>query len=204
MNNWDYSGSIPTDPWRSAMTVPRELGLRSSAEGVRLVQQPVAELQDLREDPVLNAKNLAVPAGSAALPATGTAYELTATFAAGTAASEFGLKVRTGNGQETRIGYNRSAGEVYVDRTKSGDVGFSTDFAGVQRAPMKVGSTGEVTLRVLVDWSSVEVFGQDGSVVITDQIFPDAGSDGLEAFATDGGAVLKSVKVTPLRSAWTD
>ena len=203
MNNWEYSGSIPTDPWRSAMTVPRELGLRSSGTGVRLVQQPVAELQSLREDATLSAKNLPVPAGSRPLPAEGTAYELAATFAPGTA-SEFGVKVRTGNGQETRIGYDRSAGEVFVDRTASGDVGFSTDFPGVHRAPLAVGPTGEVTLRVLVDWSSVEVFGQDGSVAITDQIFPDPGSDGLEAFARDGSAVLKSVKVTPLRSSWAD
>lgn len=203
MNNWEYAGSIPTDPWRSAMTVPRELGLRSSGTGVRLVQQPVAELQSLREDATLSAKNLPVPAGSRPLPAEGTAYELAATFAPGTA-SEFGVKVRTGNGQETRIGYDRSAGEVFVDRTASGDVGFSTDFPGVHRAPLAVGPTGEVTLRVLVDWSSVEVFGQDGSVAITDQIFPDPGSDGIEAFARDGSAVLKSVKVTPLRSSWAD
>jgi levanase len=203
MNNWEYSGSIPTDPWRSAMTVPRELGLRSTATGVRLVQQPVAELQSLREDSTLTAKDLRVPTGSTALPATGAAYELTATFAPGTA-TEFGVKVRTGNGQETRVGYDRSAGEVFVDRTKSGDVGFSPDFPGVQRAPMAAGPNGEVTLRVLVDWSSVEVFGQDGSVAVTDQIFPDPGSNGLQAFATGGAAVLKSVKVTPLRSSWTD
>jgi fructan beta-fructosidase len=61
-----------------------------------------------------------------------------------------------------------------------------------------------VTLKVLVDWASVEVFAQDGSAVITDQIFPDPTSTGIAAFATDGDAVLKSVKVTPLRSAWTD
>lgn len=203
MNNWQYSGSIPTDPWRSAMTVPRELGLRSSSSGVQLVQQPVSELQDLREDTLLNAKNLPVTSGSTPLPATGTANELTATFAPGTA-SEFGVKVRTGNGEETRVGYDRSAGEVFVDRTKSGDVGFSPDFPGVYRAPVSLGADGEVTLRVLVGWSSVEVFAQDGSVAITDQIFPDTGSDSLEAFATNGDAVLTSVKVTPLRSAWTD
>ncbi|MFC7596469.1 GH32 C-terminal domain-containing protein [Terrabacter sp. GCM10028922] len=203
MNNWEYAGSIPTDPWRSAMTVPRELGLRSSGAGVHLVQQPVAELQGLRQTATLSAKDLPVPTGSRALPARGTAYELTATFAPGTA-SEFGVKVRTGNGQETRIGYDRSAGEVFVDRTTSGDVGFSTDFPGVQRAPMPVGPKGEVTLRVLVDWSSVEVFGQDGSVAVTDQIFPDPGSDGIQAFAGGGSAVLRSVKVTPLRSSWAD
>ncbi|YCH19655.1 GH32 C-terminal domain-containing protein [Arthrobacter sp. D1-29] len=203
MNNWNYSGSIPTDPWRSAMTVPRELGLRSSNEGVRLVQQPVSELQGLREDAVLNTKNLLVANGSTPLRAAGAAYELTATFAPGTA-STVGVKVRIGNGQETRIGYDRSAGEVFVDRAKSGDVGFSLDFPGMQRAPISIGANGEVTLKVLVDWSSVEVFAQDGSAVITDQIFPDPISTGLAAFATDGDAVLKSVKVTPLRSAWTD
>jgi len=45
MNNWQYAGSIPTDPWRSAMTVPRELGLRTTGDGVRLVQQPVSQLR---------------------------------------------------------------------------------------------------------------------------------------------------------------
>jgi levanase len=203
MNNWEYSGSIPTYPWRSAMTVPRELGLRTSGDGLRLVQQPVRELQGLREAATLNTGNLALPDGSTRLPAKGTAYELTATFAPGTA-STFGLAVRTGNGQQTRIGYDRSAGELFVDRTRSGDVGFSSDFPGVQRAPMAVDANGEVRVRVLVDWSSVEVFGQDGSVAITDQIFPDAGSDGLEAFSTGGTATLKTVKVTPLHSAWVD
>ena len=169
---------------------------------MRLVQQPVRELKSLREDAVLNAKNLPVTHGSTPLPATGKAYEMTATFAPGTART-VGVKVRTGNGQETRIGYDRSAGEVFVDRTKSGRVGFSPDFPGVQRAPLQVGANGEVTLRVLVDWSSVEVFAQDGSVAITDQIFPDPSSDGLQAFATEGAAILKSVKVTPLRSTWT-
>ena len=40
-------------------------------------------------------------------------------------ASEFGLKVRTGPGEETLIGYNVMAGELFVDRTKSGQVDFS-------------------------------------------------------------------------------
>jgi sucrose-6-phosphate hydrolase SacC (GH32 family) len=35
MSNWDYAGKVPTDPWRSAMTLPRELSL----EGDHLVQK---------------------------------------------------------------------------------------------------------------------------------------------------------------------
>ena len=35
MSNWDYASKVPTDPWRSAMTLPRELSL----EGDCLVQK---------------------------------------------------------------------------------------------------------------------------------------------------------------------
>ena len=37
MSNWHYAGKVPTDPWRSAMTLPRELSLR----GDRLIQTPI-------------------------------------------------------------------------------------------------------------------------------------------------------------------
>ena len=59
------------------------------------------------------------------------------------------------------IGYDAAAGELYVDRTRSGDVGFSRDFPGVQRAPLAA-RNGKVHLRILVDWSSVEVFADRG------------------------------------------
>ena len=37
MSNWHYAGKVPTDPWRSAMTIPRELSL----QGDRVIQTPV-------------------------------------------------------------------------------------------------------------------------------------------------------------------
>ena len=37
MSNWHYAGKAPTDPWRSAMTLPRELSL----QGDRVIQTPV-------------------------------------------------------------------------------------------------------------------------------------------------------------------
>ena len=33
MSNWDYAVKVPTDPWRSAMTVPRELSLKGNTLG---------------------------------------------------------------------------------------------------------------------------------------------------------------------------
>ena len=49
MSNWQYGQDVPTSPWRSAMSIPRELNLRQTAQGIRLVQKPVRELQSLRD-----------------------------------------------------------------------------------------------------------------------------------------------------------
>jgi len=62
------------------------------------------------------------------------------------------------------IGYDAEGGELYVDRTRSGQADFSRDFPGVQRAPLAA-RHGKVHLHILVDWSSVEVFADRGQSV---------------------------------------
>jgi levanase len=80
-------------------------------------------------------------------------------------AERFGLKVHSGPGQGTVIGYDTTTGELYVDRARSGRVDFSPDFPAVQRAPLAT-TNGKVTLRVLVDRSSVEVVAEGGNARI--------------------------------------
>ena len=93
------------------------------------------------------------------------------------------------------------AGQVFVDRTKSGQVAFSSLFPSRETAPLSA-ENGRVKLHIFVDWSSVEVFGDDGQVCITDQIFPMPSSDGLALFANGGNARLVSLQIWPLRSIW--
>ena len=127
--------------------------------------------------------------------------EIIAEFQVGTA-SEFGLKVRTGpGGEETLIGYNAIAGELFVDRTKSGQVDFSPRFPSRETAPLAA-KNGRVKLHIFVDWSSVEVFADDGRVSITDQIFPKPSSEGLALFANGGVARLVSLHIWQLQSIW--
>jgi fructan beta-fructosidase len=204
MNNWQYANQIPTAPWRSAMSVPRAVALRTTPQGIRLVQQPVAELERLRGERQTVAAR-AIPEGTVALSpqVAGKALEIVAELEAGSAA-EFGLKVRTGDGEETVIGVDPKGGQLFVDRTHSGDVGFHKDFAaGRQTAPLPI-ERGRVRLRVLVDWSSVEVFAADGRVAITDQIFPSPSSDGVALYAKGGTARLVSLHAWPLGSAWAE
>lgn len=203
MSNWQYANDIPTSPWRSAQSLPRALELRTTPEGIRLVQRPVEELQQLRGEPQhLAAREITEGSHSlAAQGISGTALEIVAEFELGSA-SEVGLKVRTGDGEETLVGVDGAAEQLYLDRTRSGDVSFHDEFSGRHVAPHPV-EDGRVRLHLFVDWSSVEVFARDGEVVITDQIFPSPESEGVELYAVGGTARLVSLEAWPIQSVWS-
>jgi levanase len=202
MSNWDYAGAVPTSPWRGAQTVPREMALRTIDGRVRLTSTPVNSLRSLRRQGPATAAGVTVTSTSQPLigaAAQGEALDIEATFSLEDA-ERFGLKVRTGaQGEETVIGYDATTQELYVDRTRSGAVDFHGTFPGVQRAPLKP-ENGKVRLRILVDRSSVEVFGGSGEAVITDQIFPDPDSRGVRVFAENGSARLDTARVWHLGS----
>ncbi|MFJ1733687.1 GH32 C-terminal domain-containing protein [Streptomyces sp. NPDC088254] len=203
MNNWDYSGAIPTSPWRGAQSIPREMALRTVDGRIRLTSQPVNSVTSLRQGHPASAAGTTVKDTSKTLigsAAKGKALDIEATFSLRDA-ERFGLKVRTGaNGEETVIGYDTTTQELYVDRSHSGAVDFDSTFPGVQTAPLRA-KGGKVHLRILVDWSSVEVFGGSGEAVITDQIFPDPASQGVQVFAENGSVKLDKAVVWRLDSA---
>jgi fructan beta-fructosidase len=204
MNNWQYANLIPTSPWRSAMGVPREIRLRTIGGRVRVVQQPVRELRRLHRDRARRLERMALGAGVHTVKGVrGQALEIRAELDPRTA-EEFGLKVRVGEDEQTVIGYDVDAEELYVDRTRSGDAGFSPAFAGVHRAPLALRRDGDVRLRILVDAASVEVFAGDGEIAIADQVFPSATSDGVQLFATGGSVEIEALEVRRLRSIWRE
>lgn len=202
MNNWTYAEALPTSPWRSAQTVARALSLRPIDGRLRLTQRPVAELESLRTHPVhLEGRTLddeTVPL--TADDRSGRTRELIADFALRDA-DTVGLHVRAGADERTVVGYDATNNVVFVDRTRSGAIDFADGFASRTAAPLSP-IDGRVTLRVLVDRSSVEVFANEGARVLTHCIFPDPGSDGVAAFASGGSARLVSLDTWSLRSIW--
>ena len=71
---------------------------------------------------------------------------------------------------------------------------------GIPTSPLAA-RRGEIELRILVDRSSVEVFADDGRRVITDQVFPSPGSDGVRLFAEAGGVKLERLEVRRMAPA---
>ncbi|MED3515552.1 levanase [Bacillus subtilis] len=204
MSNWQYANDVPTSPWRSATSIPRELKLKAFTEGVRVVQTPVKELETIRGTSK-KWKNLTIsPASHNVLAGqSGDAYEINAEFKVSPgSAAEFGFKVRTGENQFTKVGYDRRNAKLFVDRSESGNDTFNPAFnTGKETAPLKP-VNGKVKMRIFVDRSSVEVFGNDGKQVITDIILPDRSSKGLELYAAKGGVKVKSLTIHPLKKVW--
>jgi fructan beta-fructosidase len=61
---------------------------------------------------------------------------------------------------------------------------------------------GKLRLHAFLDKSILEVYANDGAVVLTTQLFPAANHDGIVFFSEKGLTRIQSVKVWPLRSAW--
>lgn len=204
MNNWKYANDIPTSVWRGANTVPRKLELKSSPDGkLHLYQSPVSGLENLRGPEQSYPAQVIKPNTNILSGVKGDTVEIVADFKVNqeTSAKAFGFKVRIGSGQYTTVGYNNVKKTIYVDRTHAGDDHFYDQFSKVHEAPLEP-ADGHVKMRILVDRSSVELFGNDGRISITDQIFPDASSEGLELFTSDGEVALESLQIYPLGRIW--
>ncbi|MED4228092.1 glycoside hydrolase family 32 protein [Neobacillus cucumis] len=201
MSNWKYANITPTKEWRSAMTLPRELSLISTLEGIRLAQTPVKEIENIRKEK-REWKDLIIHPNSENIlsDCTGKEIEILAEFELDSA-TEFGFEVRASNEEKTLIGYDATKQELFIDREHSGESSFHPLFACRHTARLQpVGN--RVSLRLFVDWSSVEVFANSGETVMTDLIFPSSTSEGVALFAIGGDVKLISLEIYHLNTIW--
>jgi sucrose-6-phosphate hydrolase SacC (GH32 family) len=172
MSNWEYANDVPTSPWRSAMSIPRELDLLQTADGLRLAQTPVRELRKLR-GPRHRFRGGAIDQANAWLgrnEIAGDTLELVVEFNANSGGRE-GVKLLKGAREAVVVGLDRDRGRLYLDRTQSGNVTFHPKFPDVQEAPLR-SPHGRVRLHIFVDACSVEVFLNEGERVLTSLAFP--------------------------------
>ncbi|WP_410513815.1 glycoside hydrolase family 32 protein [Paenibacillus sp. BR2-3] len=201
MSNWKYANLTPTSTWRSAMTLPRVLSLVTRKDGVRVAQTPVVEVEKLRRSTVSWEDIIVEPGCNLLAGHHGDRYEIEISFEPGSA-SEVGLKLRTSGDEETVVGYDVLNRLLFVDRSNSGTTDFQPHFGCKHSVPLEL-VDGMVTLRLFMDWSSIEVFADEGAVAITDQIFPDLSSTGMELYTIGGSVKVISLQLHELDSIYT-
>lgn len=169
MSNWDYGQQVPTAPWRGAMTVPRELGLRQEGAELYLTSTPVRELATLAATPT-TLQNVVVQSSvdlTARLHLTPGPCQLTLSTQQ---LGSFELVLGNAVGEELVMGYDAAARQYFIDRSKAGQVAFSPKFAGRSRAPRLTPAPG-TDLTLYLDAASVEVFADQGLTAMTNVFF---------------------------------
>jgi sucrose-6-phosphate hydrolase SacC (GH32 family) len=192
MNNWQYASKLPTSPWRGQMSLPRRLALVSDRDGLSAKQTPV--VAGLRErkagDPFSGSsgKKIALEAP----------FEIELRFSPGEE-KVFGVRLRTGVEQWTEIGFDRGKHQFFIDRTKSGTM-VGEGFASRTTAPLALERPFD--LKLIVDRSSIEAYAQDGTIAMTNLIFPSAEHSRVELFSSSGKPVAAAGTSWKLDSIW--
>ncbi len=182
MSNWDYAQVVPTESWRSAMTIPRDLSLHATDFGTRLRQQPVEELKKMRgKNLPLDFPRIGDGVTNIDLSELGTngAYEIDLTIdLVDSDATELNLTLSNKNGDVFyRIGYSRARGVTnafFTDRRQAGPTDFNEKFApeSLTVAP-RWSNDGELRIHAYFDRTSAETFFDEGDPVMTDIFFPE-------------------------------
>ncbi|MBV9121983.1 MAG: glycoside hydrolase family 32 protein [Planctomycetes bacterium] len=175
---WMSGGKFPGMPFNQQMGVPSVLTLKTLPEGLRVTKLPVREIEMLRtagrdwKDQALR------PETNLLADIRGDTFDLVAELEPG-AAQEIGFKIR---GEAVR--YEKDT--------------LSCLGKSVPLKPM----AGRIKLRILVDRTSLEIYGNDGAVSMTSAFLPPADNQDLELFARGGEARVVSLHVYKMRSAW--
>lgn len=150
MSNWQYAAQVPTKQYRSANGIARDLGyFEYNGTGYCSVK-PSAE--------IINA--FSKKAQASLTPACRVDVQLRANTV---------ITLSNNKGESVTMTYNAKTETFSMDRTKSGDVSFSTDFPALTKAP----TYGKIkTLQIFIDKSSIEVFDADGKMAMTNIVFP--------------------------------
>ena len=196
MADFHYAERVPTEGWKGVLTLPRLLALKTTAQGVRLTQTPVAEMEGLR-GPGQVWENLdVIPGRPFVLPQKADACEIIADFEI-CEADEVAVLVRKGEEEQTVIGYARAERTLFLDRSRSGITDFDAGFGEVKKWTI-AGDGTRLRLHVFVDRSSVEVFVNGGEAYVAAVIFPPPDSRGIEITCSGGAARLRSLRFYPL------
>jgi levanase/fructan beta-fructosidase len=169
MSNWQYANQVPTQQFRSANSVPRDLGLFQHGEETYVSVVPSKEMDAVRGE------KLKKPTETC---------EIVVDMK-----SSAEIVLSNTKGEQVVMTYDAQKQEFSMDRTKSGSVNFSEAFPCTTVAP----TYGHMKqLRLFIDRCSIEAFAADGKMAMTNLVFP---SEPYNMIKVKGGkAVVYDVK----------
>lgn len=198
MSNWQYANDVPTSQYRSPNSVPRDLSLFTVDGETYLQSAPSPELLKLRD---ISKKRSFKVNGTRTIKdmiaGNEGAYEIELTIE-NQYADVIGFHLYNDKGEEVDMQYDMKEKKFSMDRCKSGDVGFNENFPMLTWTAIESGKD-ELKLRLFVDKSSVEAFGDGGRFVMTNQVFPSEPYTHIDFYSKGGAYKVDSFVIYKLK-----
>lgn len=173
MNNWQYANLVPTEKWRGATTLPRDLSLQKidgkyfiastiSPELDRYATNQTTELGEIKEEGKKTNFNslVRVSLNSSRL-------------------DSYQVILSNDKAQKLIIGFEKSSNRYFIDRSASGKIDFEKGF-GVRHYAPRISKKETSSITLFIDRASVELFADEGLSVMTSTFFPDEDFTSIE------------------------
>jgi len=199
MSNWLYANQVPTESWRNAMTIPRELRIGHAGNKTLLASMPIHELSQLAgKEVVVSHKTI-----DGGYDLAGQAKEINFPCRLDLSldsANDFSVTLSNDLKERLQLGFDQKANQYFVDRTRSGKTEFQKDFAGRHLAP-RLAADSNLSVSMVIDVSSIEIFADSGLTVLSEIFFPSKPYHHLE-IQTRRPVRFSQIRYTPLKSIW--
>ena len=175
MSRWDYARSLSFNAWNGQMTIPKALNLVENSEKRLLLSSlPVREVEGLRTHLLTSTEITLKPNVTkninnlTAISSNLLDIELTVDISLLGPTDRFGFEF-SGEKDKLKVYYN---GSFVIDRTNAGRHDFNGLYGLVNKAPRLTNSP-SMNLRLILDVSSIELFGDNGLTLMTSLFFSD-------------------------------
>ena len=198
VNYWDYAQQAPSKWGKGVWSLPRNYTLYSTSDGLRLRQTPVKVLENLRGKEVKINKTYS--ASTYFLPqisAMANQYEMNINLNA-SENDVAGFNLCVGEGRKVAVSYDVATGYLTLDRTNCSDVKIKL-FDRVSNSKIAQPGTRQISLRIFVDKSTIEIFAENGKKVMTLLTYASPSQTGVEFFSQRGKTRL-DLTAWPLES----
>ena len=185
---WMRDGEFPGMPFKGQMTFPCELSLKKFTDGIRLIRKPVKEIEKLHEKGEVWQNENLIPGINKNLTRSvkGDCMHIVGSFKVKTADS-FGFIARLDK---------KNNGTEIIYNTKSNTLTCMGNTATVEPVD------GVLKLEILLDRSSIEIFANDGKMVMSSCFTSTENADGLYLFNTGGELFVEKLEIYPVKSIY--
>ncbi|GDX46491.1 hypothetical protein LBMAG24_18190 [Bacteroidota bacterium] len=199
MSNWQYAQQVPTYRWRSAMTLPREVTLvKMAVKEWKLKSEIVREFESYKEKKTAISKNNIVNDHLLILQKNPIVCELNISFNRKPLQGEFTISISSPEKDTLKIGFDPTSNRYFIDRVKAGISDFNKAFPAKHFSPCLSQNT-SLSMKIILDKSSVELFADEGLTAMTDIFFPIGDMNKIEVHAAGLSKILTNTVVYTLK-----